>query len=100
MSSQGCLFGRGVTAPTPATRRPEQREGTRRAPYVSKVLSVLSRKVIHVEQGLGEALRQHFASYGFQATAGPLSDTPMDRVEIVGRVSADSVQAALDEWQP
>lgn len=69
-------------------------------PHVAnKVVTVGGRKVVHVEQGRGEELREHLASHGIRSRVSELAAGTFDRLELDDDVSPEVVQAILDEWE-
>jgi hypothetical protein len=68
-------------------------------PHTNKVFTVGSQKVIHVDNGRGEELRQHLASHGISAKVSPAAETSFERLEIAGEVDAEVLQAIVDQWE-
>jgi hypothetical protein len=58
-----------------------------------------NRLVVYVPNGRGEELRIHLASHSIRATVGKAAGTPYERLEVVGNVEADTLQAILDHWE-
>ena len=70
------------------------------APHPHKMLTVGTQKVIHVESGRGEELRQHLASHGINARVIPTApEASFERLEIAGGVGAEVLQAIVDQWE-
>jgi hypothetical protein len=65
----------------------------------NKVVTIGDRKVIHVENGRGEELRQHLASHGIQSRVSELAAGSFDRLELEEDVASEVVQAILDQWE-
>jgi hypothetical protein len=63
------------------------------------ILTVGNQKMIQVENGRGEELRQHLASHGIVSKVRSAADTPFERLEIEGDADAETVQAVLDHWE-
>jgi hypothetical protein len=60
------------------------------------MLTVGTQKVIHVESGRGEELRQHLASHGINARVIPTApEASFERLEIAGGVGAEVLQRSL-----
>src|SRR5437764_780810 len=73
--------------------------GTGDPDTTGRVLTVVNRKVIHVENGRGEELRQHLASHGIASRVSPAAEAPLERLELEGDTDAEAVQAVLDHWE-
>ena len=69
-------------------------------PHVNRVLTVETKRMIQVENGRGEELRQHLASHGIMSQVSRLAGATFDRLTLVGNVDTEVVQAILDEWEP
>ena len=69
-------------------------------PHVLRtVLTAGGRRVIHVEHGRGEELRQHLASHGIRAHVRPAAEPVIERLELEGDEDVEVVQAILDQWE-
>lgn len=68
-------------------------------PHSYEVLTVGNQKIIHVENGRGEELRQHFAAHGISAKVSPAAETSFERLEVSAEVDADVLQAIVDQWE-
>jgi len=69
-------------------------------PHVPRrVFEAGNQKVIHVENGRGEELRQHLAAHGIEAKVSPAAEAPFERVEIAGDEDVEVLQAILDQWE-
>jgi hypothetical protein len=69
-------------------------------PHVPRqVYAVGNQKIIHVENGRGEELRQHLASHGIESKVSPAAATSFERVEVPGDVNTDVLQAIVDHWE-
>jgi hypothetical protein len=73
--------------------------GTGDPHHTRKVLTVGSQKVIHVENGRGEELRQHLASHGIDAKVCSAAETSSERLEIQGDADIEILQAIVDQWE-
>ena len=65
----------------------------------NKVLTIGDKRVIHVENGRGEELRQHLASHGITCQVSRVAGAPFDRLALEGNVDPEIVQAILDQWE-
>ena len=68
-------------------------------PHTNKVLTVGNNRMIHVEKGRGEELREHLASHGISSQVSRLAEAPFDRLALEGNVDPEIVQAILDQWE-
>jgi hypothetical protein len=68
-------------------------------PHTNKVLTVGNKRIIHVENGRGEELRQHLASHGITSQVSRVAGAPFDRLTLEGTVDPEVVQAILDQWE-
>jgi hypothetical protein len=64
-----------------------------------RVFAAGKQKVIHVENGRGEELRQHLASHGIEAKVSPAAAASFERVEISGHEDTEVLQAIVDQWE-
>lgn len=64
-----------------------------------EIVSEGRKHVVYVEDGRGEALRQHLASNGVDATVGPAAEGPYERLEFTGTEDAQSLQSAVARWE-
>jgi hypothetical protein len=55
--------------------------------------------VVHVPPGRGEELRLHLASHGVRSKVSPPAAAPYERLEVEPDLSADEIQAIVDEWE-
>jgi hypothetical protein len=68
-------------------------------PHINKVMTVGNRKVIDVEAGRGEELREHLASHGVSAHVRCLDRAGCDRLTLDQDADPETVQTILDEWE-
>ena len=68
-------------------------------PHTNKVVTVGDKRMIHVENGRGEELRQHLASHGIRSQVSRLAGAPFDRLALEGNEDPEVVQAILDQWE-
>ncbi|VTR91640.1 unnamed protein product [Gemmata massiliana] len=64
-----------------------------------EVVSEGRKHVVYVEGGRGEALRQHLASNGVDATVGPAPEGPYERLESTGAEAPQKLQSVVDRWE-
>jgi hypothetical protein len=66
------------------------------SPHVTNIVLIVGgRKVVHVEAGRGEELREHLASHGIRSRVSEA----FDRLELEDDASPEVVQAILDQWE-
>jgi hypothetical protein len=68
-------------------------------PHVNRVVTVGGKKVIEVERGRGEELREHLASHGVSAQVRCREDAVVDRLDLDPKVDSKVVQAIVDQWE-
>jgi len=54
-------------------------------PHTNKVLTVGNKRLIQVENGRGEELRQHLASHGITSRVSRMAGAPFDRLALGGK---------------
>jgi hypothetical protein len=63
------------------------------------LLTIGDKRVIHVENGRGEELRQRLASHGVTSEVSRVAGAPFDRLALEGDVDTEIVQTVLDQWE-
>ena len=63
------------------------------------VVTIGPLRVILVDGGHGEDLRQHLAVHGIAAQVYPGEEGPIERLEIRERVDADALQEIVNDWE-
>jgi hypothetical protein len=63
------------------------------------VIPVGNRKVVDVEHGRGEELRQHLASHGIKSKVCAAPGGTCERLEIEGDEGPEVVQPIVDQWE-
>src|SRR4029453_17917080 len=63
------------------------------------VKTVGGRHFIQVLDGRGEELQLHLASHGIRSRVSPQVEAPCERLEVVGDLDPEVLQAILDQWE-